>query len=56
MASSSTDSLVKLKSPFNGEIVAMEFGEGTTPTLDAMLQAGFVRVDDKGKPIKDAKA
>lgn len=38
--------LVRLKSPFNGEVISMEFAEGQTPTLEAFIQAGFVRVDE----------
>lgn len=53
MASSSTDSLVRLKSPFNGEIVSMEFIGHQPPTLEALLAIGFERVDEpKGKPKK----
>lgn len=51
MGSSNTATLVRLKSPFNGEVIAMEFVGTQPPTLAALLQIGFERVDDpKAKP------
>jgi len=45
LASTPSAQLVKLRSPFNGEVVQMEFGPGRTPTLEAMVAAGFTRVE-----------
>lgn len=41
--------LVKLRSPINGEVFLMEFRDGVPPTLDAMIAAQFVVVDDAPK-------
>ncbi len=53
MAPTPIGQLVKLKSPFNGEVFVMEFVPGVPPTLDAMLLAKFTRVDDA--PTKKAR-
>jgi hypothetical protein len=45
--------IVRLKSPFNGEIRAWEFVDGRLPTgetLEAMVRGGFVVVDES--PLK----
>jgi hypothetical protein len=45
--------IVRLKSPFNGEIRAWEFVDGRLPTgetLSALVQAGFIVVEDE--PVK----
>lgn len=34
-----------LRSPFNGQTIQMAFIPGVPPTLETMLQAGFVQVD-----------
>lgn len=57
MASTPTAQLVKLRSPFNGEVITMEFVPGQLPTLETMLAAKYIRVDDdpvKLKPVKTA--
>lgn len=42
----------KLRSPLNGQIVLMQFWPGTTPTLEAMLRAGFTVEDDEPVKVK----
>jgi hypothetical protein len=44
---------VRLRSPFNGEVIPFEFVAGQVPTLETMLAAQFVRVDDD--PVKPSK-
>lgn len=43
--SDSTPTVVRLKSPYNNEVFPMEFVPGRPPTLEAMLTAGYTRVD-----------
>ena len=50
MANTPTPLVVKLKSPFNGAVFQHEFIEGQAPDLAAMVQAGFVVVEDE--PVK----
>lgn len=39
-----------LRSPFNGETITMKFIPGVPPTLETMLQANYVIVNEpKGK-------
>lgn len=38
-----------LRSPFNGEVFRMDFIAGVPPTLDTMLQAGYVLQSSKSK-------
>lgn len=37
---------VKLLSPFNGEVIQFPLIAGTVPTLETMLEAKYVLVDD----------
>lgn len=55
MDSTRSDQPIALRSPINGETIYMEFVPGFPPTLDTMLQAGFVRLDTKPKPTKTQK-
>jgi hypothetical protein len=54
LASTPTARIIRLRSPFNGEVFSMEFVPGVPPTLETMLAAAYVRVDDdvKVKPTK----
>lgn len=49
MDSTRTDQSVMLRSPFNGETITMTFIPGVPPTLDTMLQAGYVLQTPKTK-------
>jgi hypothetical protein len=49
LASTRTARVVKLRSPFNGEVFAMEFLPGVPPTLEAMRACDFVVVEDDPK-------
>jgi hypothetical protein len=44
--------IVRLRSPFNGEVVSMEFEAGRVPTLETLLAAGFVREDEPAPKSK----
>jgi hypothetical protein len=55
LASTPSAQLVKLRSPFNGEVVTMEFGPGRTPTLEAMVAAGFTRVEPENPHARARK-
>ena len=53
MANIPTRSIVKLKSPFNGDIITREFIKGrmvTGETLEAIIQAGYVLIDEETQP------
>lgn len=50
MANTPTVCIVKLRSPFNGEVFPMRFIDGIPPTLDVMVTAGYELVEDE--PIK----
>jgi hypothetical protein len=54
LANTPTARTIRLRSPFNGEVFSMEFVPGVPPTLETMLAAAYVRVDDdvKVKPTK----
>lgn len=57
MASTPTAQRIALRSPFNGEVILMEFLPGVPPTLETLLAAGFVRIESnpksKGSVISD---
>jgi hypothetical protein len=42
-----TERVVKLRSPFNGEVFQMKLVAGTPPTLETLLAAKFELVDDE---------
>jgi hypothetical protein len=56
LANTPTVRIVKLRSPFNGQVFEMVFSPGQVPTLDTMLTAGFERVEDEPKSKKAASA
>ena len=54
MANTPSAQTVKLLSPFNGEVITFTFAPGQVPTLETMLDAKYVRVEDE--PVKKFKS
>ena len=49
MASTPSEPIITLRSPFNGEVIQIESERVAPAMLDAMIQAGFVRLDEPAK-------
>jgi hypothetical protein len=50
--STPTVQVVRLKSPFNGEVKAFELQAGVPPTLETLLARGYV-IDEPKKEKRD---
>ena len=55
MDSTPIASLVQLRSPFNGEIWTFSLVEGTPPSVETLLAAGFTRVEDPAPVVPKRK-
>ena len=54
-ASTPTGGPVKLRSPFNGEVLTMAPDVATPELVEALIARGFVRVDDEAPKSPRAK-
>lgn len=55
MASTPTAPLVKLRSPFNGEVWTVPPEHATRTFIEALVLRGFTRVDDEEQPKTKGK-